>query len=90
MLSETKIKYLVPKGILYPIVGAFRALIQVDTVTGNYSWVRDPFEAWDKLGPKLVAIVLDEKEDNPEYLGKSKNLWSNLFKEMLLYRLNIQ
>lgn len=90
MLSETDIRYLVPKGILYPIVGAFRALVQVDTVTGEYSWTRDPFEAWGVMGPKLVGIVLDEKEDNPEYLGKSRNLWSNLFKEMLLYRMNIQ
>lgn len=90
MLSETDIRYLVPKGILYPIVGAFRALVQVDTVTGEYSWTRDPFEAWKAMGPKLVGIVLDEKEDNPEYLGKSRNLWSNLFKEMLLYRMNIQ
>lgn len=90
MLNETDIRYLVPKGILYPIVGSFRALVQTDTVTGAYSWVRDPFEAWDTIGPKLVGIVLDEKEDNPEYLGKSRNLWSNLFKEMLLYRMNIQ
>ena len=90
MLSETDIRHLVPKGIMYPIVGAFRALIQVDAVTGEYSWKRDPFKAWETMGPKLVGIVLDEKEDNPEYLGKSRNLWSNLFKEMLLYRMNIQ
>lgn len=90
MFSETAIRYLVPKGIIYPIVGAFRALIQIDEVTGEYSWKRNVFEAWELMGPKLVGIVLDEKEDNPEYLGKSRNLWSNLFKEMLLYRMNIQ
>lgn len=90
MLNENDIRYLVPKGILYPIVGAFRALVQVDVVTGKYSWARDPFEAWESMGPKLVGIVLDEKEDNPEYLGKSRNLWSNLFKEMLLYRMKLQ
>ena len=90
MLSETDIRYLVPKGILYPIVGSFRALVQVDAVTGEYSWKRDVLEAWAAMGPKLVGIVLDENEDNPEYLGKSRNLWSNLFKEMLLYRMNIQ
>lgn len=90
MLSETDIRYLVPKGILYPVVGSFRALVQIDEVTGEYSWKRNIFEAWDSMGPKLVGIVLDEKEDNPEYLGKSRNLWSNLFKEMLLYRMNIK
>lgn len=42
------------------------------------------------MGHKLVGLILDEKEDNPECLGKSRNLWSNLFEEMLLYRMNIQ
>ena len=85
MLSEKPLKYLVPKGIMYPVVGSFRALIRVDKDSGKYCWEKDPFKAWNTMGPKLVAIVLDEKEENPEYLGKSKNLWSNLFKEMLLY-----
>lgn len=87
MLYQTDLRYLVPKGIIYPVVGAFRALIQVDKDTGIYSWKKDPLVVWDELGNQLAQIVWDEKEDNPEYLGKSRNLWSNLFKEVLLYTL---
>ncbi len=81
------LRYLVPKGIVYPVVGAFRALITVDATTGMYGWKRDPAAVWADLGERFAAIVWDEKEENPEYLGKSKNLWSNLFKEVLLYTL---
>ena len=87
MLYQADLRYLVPKGILYPVVGAFRALIQVDESTGLYSWKKEPFVVWDELGDHLAQIVWDEKEENPEYLGKSRNLWSNLFKEVLLYTL---
>ncbi len=85
LFSQADIKYLVPKGILYPLVGAFRALVLVDDNTGLYKWRKDPFAVWDKIGPKLASIVLEEKADNPEIIGKSVNLWSNLFKEVLLY-----
>lgn len=79
--------YLVPKGIVYPVTGAFRALVSIDAATGKYTWKKDPLNVWSILGDRLAAIVWDEKEENPEYLGKSRNLWSNLFKEVLLYTL---
>lgn len=87
MLYQADLRYLVPKGILYPVVGAFRALIRTDENTGVYSWKTDPLEVWEALGERIALIVWDEKEENPEYLGKSRNLWSNLFKEVLLYTL---
>ena len=87
MFYENELRYLVPKSILYPVAGAFRALVQVDRESGIYSWRKDPLALWDNLGGQLAQIVWDEKEENPEYLGKSRNLWSNLFKEILLYTL---
>lgn len=84
---QRDMKYLVPKGLIYPIIGAFRALVSVDPVTSVYSWKKPPIMAWNDLGPRIAAIVWDEKEENPEYIGKSRNVWSNLFKEVLLYTL---
>lgn len=84
---QSDLYYLVPKGILYPVTGAFRALVSVDAATGRYAWKKDPLDVWATLGDRMAAIVWDEKEENPEYLGKSRNLWSNLFKEVLLYTL---
>lgn len=88
LFGRKELQYLVPKGILYPVVGAFRALVVVDPGTGMYNWKVNPFNTWNELGPKLTSIVLEEKEDNPEYLGKSGNLWSNLYKEVLIYSFN--
>lgn len=87
LFFQTDIRYLVPKGILYPVVGSFRALVNVDPENGAYSWKKDPLSVWERLGKQLAATVWDEKEDNPEYIGKSRNLWSNLFKEVLLFTL---
>lgn len=87
LFQQTDLEYLVPKGIVYPVVGAFRALVKVDPETGYYGWKKDPFAVWSTLGERIAMIVWDEKEENPEYLGKSRNLWSNLFKEILLYTL---
>lgn len=84
LISGKGLQYSIPKGIMYPVVGAFRSLVQVDK-NGNYSWVKNPVETWKKLGSKLTSIVLDEKTENPEVLGKNTNLWSNLFKEIFIY-----
>lgn len=87
LFYQSDLIYLVPKGILYPVTGAFRALVSIEDATGKYTWKKDPLDVWNILGDRLAAIVWDEKEENPEYLGKSRNLWSNLFKEVLLYTL---
>lgn len=85
LFSEEGLEYVIPKGLLYPVVGAFRALIIVDQDTGKYSWVKDPLAVWEKIGGKLATIILDEKSDNPDVLAKNTNLWSNLFKEVYIY-----
>lgn len=84
LISQQEMNYIVPRGIIYPIVGAFRALIKINPETQNYEWKKDPQKVLDKLGSRLVGIVLDEKTDSPEYIGKSSNLWNNLFKEIYI------
>ena len=83
--EEKPMHYIVPKGMIYPIVGAFRALIKIDPKTNEYSWTKNIDLMLDKMSSKLVGIVLDEKTDNPDVIGKNANLWSNLFKDCLLY-----
>lgn len=84
LISQKPMNYIVPRGLIYPMVGAFRALIHVDGETGKYQWLKKPQEVLQKLGGRLVGIVLDEKTDSPEYIGKSSNLWNNLFKELYI------
>lgn len=83
-LKQQNLQYYIPKGLMYPIVGAFRALIQKN-VDGTYFWKKNPVDVWDVLGSKLVTIILDEKAENPDVIAKNSNLWSNLFKEVYIY-----
>ena len=83
--EEAPLRYYIPKGIMYPLVGAFRALVVVDPKTNKYSWSKEPLDAWNDVGQKLVSIILDEKMDNPDVIAKNNNLWSNLFKELFIY-----
>lgn len=85
LFNQKQLYYIIPKGIIYPIVGAFRALVQINKDTGEYYWRKPPMDVWMVLREKLVMIVLDEKADDPEVLAKNKNLWSNLFKEVYVY-----
>lgn len=82
--EEKAMHYIVPKGMIYPIVGAFRALVKIDPVTNEYIWAKNIDLMLDKMASKLVGIVLDEKADNPDVIGKNANLWSNLFKEIYI------
>lgn len=82
--SGESLQYSVPKGIMYPIVGSFRALVKVND-DGSYAWIKKPIEVWNTLGGKLTSTILDEKTENPDVLGKNTNLWSNLFKEVFIY-----
>lgn len=82
---QTPLQYVIPKGIMYPLVGSFRALVKVDDMTGKYYWKKSPKDVWGVLGSKLVAIILDEKSENPDSIAKNTNLWSNLFKEIYIY-----
>lgn len=80
----TDLQYYIPKGLLYPLVGAFRALVLINS-NGTYYWKCNPIDVWKSIGQKLVTIILDEKTENPDVLAKNTNLWSNLFKEIYIY-----
>ena len=84
LVSQKPMEYVVPRGLIYPIVGAFRALVRINPETNEYYWVKNPELVLKRLGGRLVGIVLDEKTDSPEYIGKSSNLWNNLFKEVYI------
>lgn len=85
VFEEEDLRYIIPRGILYPLVGAFRALVVVDNATNLYSWKKNPLDVWKAIGSKLVTIILDEKTENPDALAKNTNLWNNLFKEVYIY-----
>lgn len=81
---DRDLQYVVPKGILFPLIGAFRSLVEINE-KNEYFWKINPFTVWEELGKKLTSIILEEKIINPDMLAKNSNLWSNLFKEIYIY-----
>lgn len=72
------------KGLMYPIIGAFRALAEEDN--GNYKWKVDPFEIWDKTGATLVQDTIERSrsfKNNPQSAGKDVGLWRQNYQTVL-------
>lgn len=89
LLSNQPLKYVVPKGIMYPVVGAFRALVRIDK-DGMYYWAVSPKVAWEDMKATLASFVMDTSDElanNPANIGRSSNLWSNLYSNMYVYAL---
>jgi hypothetical protein len=90
-LSGNETKYLVPDGWLYPVLAAFRMLLK--QAEGKPSkWVTDPFDYFKNHGAELVGIVVEQSQAlgyNPQAVGKSRPLWSNLRKTVELERLKL-
>lgn len=89
LLSSQPLDYVVPKGIMYPVVGSFRALVRVNK-KGEYYWAVPPVHAWEEMKATLASFVMDTSDElanNPANIGRSSNLWSNLFSNMYVYAL---
>lgn len=88
LFGNEPMNYVLPKGLIFPIVASFRALVKVDKSHQQYSWRIAPKEVWDKIGGKLINIIMTSSEDlsdSPDAVAKSPNTWDLLFKEVLIY-----
>lgn len=80
---ENDMDYSTPNGFIYPIIGAFRALVK--EIDGKYEWITDPIEVLHELGGSLVASTVQMSRDlgnNPNATGKNINLWQTLFMQV--------
>lgn len=69
-----------PNGFLYPILGAFRALIEEKD--GQYCWKKNPFKVLEKVGAELVDSTVSMSRalgNNPQSVGKDTNIWKTLY-----------
>lgn len=69
-----------PNGFIYPILGAFRALLEEKD--GVYAWKKNPFAVLDKVGPDLVESTVSMSRslgNNPQSVGKDPNIWKTLY-----------
>ena len=59
-----------PTGFLYPILGAFRALVKEEN--GVYGWKTDPFAVLERVGGELVETTVERSRslgNNPQSVG---------------------
>lgn len=88
LFGNKGLDYSVPRGIIYPLVGAFRALVKIDPKTKDYYFKKDPIKAWEILGPDLVRTILNSSTDlgdTPDTIAKSPNTWDILYKALLIH-----
>lgn len=85
-LTGKQSKYIVPSGVLYPILASLRALVSYDN-QGNAYWRVDPFKFYDKYGHILMENLieyLNQAQNNPQTLGKSKIAYTGLYNQAKL------
>lgn len=69
-----------PNGFIYPILGAFRALLEEKD--GLYRWKKNPFAILEKVGADLVESTVSMSRslgNNPQSVGKDQNIWKTLY-----------
>lgn len=82
--------YRVPLGFVYPILGAFRALL--DERNGRYVWARgcNPFKLLrTEMGLKMADSVgtVARRDQNPSKTGKDPSLWDTCYQTVENMRL---
>ena len=77
---ETSMECGSPNGFIYPILGAFRALLVNEN--GYYEWKKNPFAILEKVGKDLVEVTVERSRslgNNPQSTGKDIGNWKTLY-----------
>lgn len=75
-----------PTGFIYPILGAFRALLKEEN--GAYVWRQNPFAVLEKVGPEMVETTIERSRslgNNPQSTGKDTGNWKTLYMTVMLH-----
>jgi len=79
-------QYRLSLGALYPMVGAFRYMVEEDPATGRFRWrddagIDDVVKVWTSIAGEMMRATRstsDEVGRNQTAIGKSRNHWANL------------
>lgn len=81
-LTRQSTQHVLPDGWLYPLLGAFRILLEwPKRSNGDVKWAISPFQYFDNHGTELVMDIVEQSAElgsNPNATGKSRMLWSGL------------
>lgn len=76
LFYQKDIAYIIPEGIIYPILAAFRVLVGQTEVDGKYFWKMDPFELWNILQPEFAQQVIGFTQ-TPAKFGKARHIYQS-------------
>jgi hypothetical protein len=85
-------KYRLRKGALFPMLGAFRWMVE-EGPDGQARWMGsfdDVLKMWQEIGGELMKATQEtseERDRNPNAIGKSRNHWATLHSTVAKYQL---
>lgn len=84
LFYQNDMQYLIPEGIVYPAIAAFRMLTEQDK-DGRYYWKYDPFIVWSELKAQTSFYILMSDLPTPTKIGKSMMTYQAFHTNMALY-----
>lgn len=89
--TGAKTKYVIPGALIYPVLAAFRGLVEVNG--DRASWKKDPLKFYEDIKGELIQRLGDQALEirNPNKLGKDKATWRSCYDYVAItaMRLNI-
>lgn len=90
---KNQIGHSTPNGFIYPIVGAFRALVEEHE--GLYRWKKgmNPLDVLEKIGAELVSTTVERSRtlgNNPNKVGKDNGTWQTLYMQVMVTTMDEQ
>ncbi len=88
--------YRLVNGALYPILGAFRWMVEEDPGINEYRWkggFQTVLDIWEHSAGELINLTRQVSDDvgrNPNALGKSQSNWTNLLNTVARKELELQ
>ncbi|SFM14321.1 AIPR family protein [Salibacterium qingdaonense] len=89
---QTPTSYQITQGFIFPILAAFRSLIEIKN-DDTLEWIVDPLKVWEKSKGKLVNNTIEMSRqlgNNPQSTGKSNALWVQNYDAVNSEKLQIQ
>lgn len=81
--------YKVPDGLVYPLIAAFRTLLEYNVSTEKYEWKNgcSPTDIWENNKKELAKKVMSfaaTAGDNPNAVGKDPTTWDICYMALLV------
>ena len=79
-LTGSTSNYEIPNGYTFPLLAAFRALVEYDA-DEKAKWKLSPFEFFDRHGAELASVLIEQVDNlggNPALAGKSRAVYTSL------------